>query len=204
MDDCGLHREPRWGAYRIEFSLATKRADAIRSAPQIRVVLCRSLAGGLPDASSAARAYVHAVSVELVRLSELIHGDVVDLVARPGADPPVVTGVVRRDSPPRTLAADELLLKRDVLDSQIVDTVGKRLERVGDIELAREPDGTLVSRASRSARLRCCAGSASDVGRRVERTSRSTGATSTSRAGADTSCWSTLRARPFTGSRPFS
>jgi hypothetical protein len=51
---------------------------------------------------------------------------------------------VRRDSPPRTLAADELLLKRDVLDSQIVDTVGKRLERVGDIELAREPDGTLV------------------------------------------------------------
>lgn len=42
------------------------------------------------------------------------------------------------------LAPDELLLARDVLDAQIVDTRGKRLVRVGDVEIAREPGEVLV------------------------------------------------------------
>ncbi|WP_422749193.1 magnesium transporter MgtE N-terminal domain-containing protein [Mycobacterium sp. WMMD1722] len=39
------------------------------------------------------------------------------------------------------LAADELLLKRDVLDTQIVDIGGERLARVADVILARRRDG---------------------------------------------------------------
>lgn len=38
---------------------------------------------------------------------------------------------------------DEILLKRDVLDTQIVDVVGQRLARVADVLLARHPDGGL-------------------------------------------------------------
>jgi len=41
------------------------------------------------------------------------------------------------------LAADELLLCRDVLDTQIVDVVGHRLARVADVALARSVDGGL-------------------------------------------------------------
>jgi sporulation protein YlmC with PRC-barrel domain len=41
------------------------------------------------------------------------------------------------------LAADELLLVRDVLDTQIVDVVGQRLARVADVVLARTADGRL-------------------------------------------------------------
>ena len=41
------------------------------------------------------------------------------------------------------LAADEILLKRDVLDTQIVDVVGQRLARVADVLLTRTPDGRL-------------------------------------------------------------
>lgn len=41
------------------------------------------------------------------------------------------------------LEADELLLRRDVLDTQIVDVVGHRLARVGDVLLTRLPDGRL-------------------------------------------------------------
>lgn len=41
------------------------------------------------------------------------------------------------------LAPDEILLKRDVLDTQIVDVVGQRLARVADVLLARRPDGRL-------------------------------------------------------------
>jgi magnesium transporter len=40
----------------------------------------------------------------------------------------------------RTLADDELLLRRDVLDGQIVDIAGRRLVRVGDIELREQED----------------------------------------------------------------
>jgi hypothetical protein len=42
-----------------------------------------------------------------------------------------------------TLAPDEILLKRDVLDTQIVDVVGQRLARVADVLLARTPAGRL-------------------------------------------------------------
>lgn len=38
---------------------------------------------------------------------------------------------------------DLLALARDVLDTQIVDLRGKRLARVGDVELDRDPDGVL-------------------------------------------------------------
>ncbi len=39
---------------------------------------------------------------------------------------------------------DELLLDRDVLDHQVFDVAGKRLARVGDVELAREDDDLRV------------------------------------------------------------
>jgi sporulation protein YlmC with PRC-barrel domain len=38
---------------------------------------------------------------------------------------------------------DEILLKRDVLDTQIVDIAGQRMARVADVVLARIPDGRL-------------------------------------------------------------
>lgn len=41
------------------------------------------------------------------------------------------------------LADDELLLRRDVLDTQIVDVVGHRLARVADVALVRTDDGHL-------------------------------------------------------------
>lgn len=41
------------------------------------------------------------------------------------------------------LALDEILLMRDVLDTQIVDVVGQRLARVADVVLARAHDGRL-------------------------------------------------------------
>lgn len=41
------------------------------------------------------------------------------------------------------LDAGEILLKRDVLDTQIVDVVGTRLARVADVLLARGPGGAL-------------------------------------------------------------
>lgn len=41
------------------------------------------------------------------------------------------------------LADDELLLGRDVLDTQIMDVVGHRLARVSDVLLTRLPDGRL-------------------------------------------------------------
>jgi hypothetical protein len=41
------------------------------------------------------------------------------------------------------LAPDEILLKRDVLDTQIVDVAGQRLARVADVVLARSEHGRL-------------------------------------------------------------
>ncbi len=41
------------------------------------------------------------------------------------------------------LEADEILLVRDVLDTQIVDVVGHRVARVADVVLARNPDNRL-------------------------------------------------------------
>lgn len=42
-----------------------------------------------------------------------------------------------------TLEPDEILLKRDVLDTQIVDVVGQRLARVADVLLSRTRGGRL-------------------------------------------------------------
>lgn len=50
-------------------------------------------------------------------------------------------GGARGGPPP--LADDEILLARDVLDTQIVDVVGQRLARVADVLLARTPNGRL-------------------------------------------------------------
>ncbi len=57
----------------------------------------------------------------------------------------IVDGTTRFDtaSIADVLAADELLLVRDVLDTQIVDVVGQRLARVADVVLARTADGRL-------------------------------------------------------------
>ncbi len=41
------------------------------------------------------------------------------------------------------LAPDEILLHRDVLDTQVVDVIGQRLARVADVVLARTRDGRL-------------------------------------------------------------
>ncbi len=41
------------------------------------------------------------------------------------------------------LGVEEILLKRDVLDTQVVDVVGQRLARVADVVLARTADGGL-------------------------------------------------------------
>lgn len=41
------------------------------------------------------------------------------------------------------LEPDEIMLKRDVLDTQIVDVAGQRLARVADVLLARTPSGAL-------------------------------------------------------------
>jgi magnesium transporter len=95
-------------------------------------------------------------------------GSLRDLVVRLAEPYPHVTGlVVGGDSEPRLVAwarvtsfersgatldaraqeigvgaeqADELLLSRDVVDCQIVDVEGKRIARVGDVELSREGD----------------------------------------------------------------
>lgn len=47
------------------------------------------------------------------------------------------------DEVSQQLVSDELLLCRDVLDTQIVDVVGHRLARVADVALARSSDGGL-------------------------------------------------------------
>jgi sporulation protein YlmC with PRC-barrel domain len=47
------------------------------------------------------------------------------------------------DSPAILLAPDEILLRRDVLDTQIVDVVGQRLARVADVLCARTPGARL-------------------------------------------------------------
>jgi sporulation protein YlmC with PRC-barrel domain len=56
---------------------------------------------------------------------------------RPGARP------VPFDASPSPLAADELLLVRDVLDTQIVDVAGRRVQRVGDVLLVRTDGGRI-------------------------------------------------------------
>jgi len=47
------------------------------------------------------------------------------------------------DAAAHELEPDEILLGRDVLDTQIVDVVGQRLARVADVLLARTPDSRL-------------------------------------------------------------
>lgn len=67
----------------------------------------------------------------------VIEGEHVTLVARP-EEWEDFEAVVSE-----ALAPDEILLKRDVLDTQIVDVVGQRLARVADVVLARTPAGRL-------------------------------------------------------------
>ena len=62
----------------------------------------------------------------------------------------VTLGLVAEDFPrfeaaalSDALAPDEILLKRDVLDTQIVDVAGQRMARVADVLLARTPFGRL-------------------------------------------------------------
>jgi hypothetical protein len=93
---------------------------------------------------------------------EVPSGRVRDLVVRLGAEHPRVERVlldrdrqavagttdervlhVGEAGPRMPLAADELLLRRDVLDTQVVDVDGYRVSRVGDVWLAEADDGGL-------------------------------------------------------------
>ena len=56
------------------------------------------------------------------------------------------------------LASDEILLKRDVLDTQIVDVVGQRLARVADVLLARTAGGRLEALGVEVGFGVCCGG----------------------------------------------
>lgn len=59
---------------------------------------------------------------------------------------PVALAAVRGFEVPslaEALGPDELLLGRDVLDTQVVDVVGQRLARVADVLLTRDGDGPL-------------------------------------------------------------
>ena len=59
---------------------------------------------------------------------------------------PVVLAAARGFEVPalaEALGPDELLLVRDVLDTQVVDVVGQRLARVADVLLNRDGDGAL-------------------------------------------------------------
>ena len=49
--------------------------------------------------------------------------------------------LVRGEPEPRPSQPPGLLLARDVLDAQVVDLAGKRIARVGEVELARQSDG---------------------------------------------------------------
>jgi hypothetical protein len=94
-------------------------------------------------------------------------GELADLATAPGSPAPAVTGIVvhRRGHPPAWVAwrdvqrldgdgailASEadlgalpavVLLRRDVLDAQLVDLAGRRVVRVGDVRL-RAADGVL-------------------------------------------------------------
>jgi sporulation protein YlmC with PRC-barrel domain len=55
----------------------------------------------------------------------------------------VSSGGIPSPSIADSLAVDEILLRRDVLDTQIVDIAGQRLTRVADVVLARRRDGRL-------------------------------------------------------------
>jgi len=54
-----------------------------------------------------------------------------------------VLGVGARGAPAGDLFADEILLSRDVLDTQVVDLAGQRVARVADVVLARTADARL-------------------------------------------------------------
>lgn len=57
--------------------------------------------------------------------------------------PPAQLPVVEAGALSAALDADEILLVRDVLDTQVVDVVGQRLARVADVVLARTAGGRL-------------------------------------------------------------
>lgn len=60
-----------------------------------------------------------------------------------GGEPSTTTG----EPAVPELEPDELLLVRDVLDTQIVDVAGRRVQRVGDVLLTRLDDGALEAAA---------------------------------------------------------
>lgn len=61
------------------------------------------------------------------------------VVLRPGVGTPVLDQHVDA-----VLDPEQLLLIRDVLDTQVIDTAGKRMARVGDVLLSRQTDGRLA------------------------------------------------------------
>lgn len=75
-------------------------------------------------------------------VSEVVAGGALRLRTEPStATPPIPA----RDLP---LAAHELLLARDVMDTQVVDLQDYRLSRIADLYLAHQPDGTLAVAAA--------------------------------------------------------
>ena len=95
-----------------------------------RVGTLRDLAVGLEEQ------YPRVARILVVRPSEscLLPWELVTSFERSG-----VTLALRGDQiEPGREREDELLLSRDVMDCQVVDIEGKRVARVGDVELARE------------------------------------------------------------------
>ena len=78
------------------------------------------------------------------------------------------------------LGDDEILLGRDVLDTQVIDVVGQRLARVADVVLARISQRPARARRRRGrVRRRCCGGSACADWRRARARTSSRGPTCT-------------------------
>ena len=74
---------------------------------------------------------VTAIEIRRRRLSQLVPWEAVAVF-----DPDTVQLRDGGATPGRELAPSELLLRRDVLDGQVVDVAGRRLLRVGDVELS--------------------------------------------------------------------
>lgn len=93
----------------------------------------------------AAHPAVHRVGVGSRRIAHLVPWAAVATSSTAGLTLGDISGaeVLSVDSHRLPLMNDELLLVRDVLDTQIIDVVGHRMSRVSDVLLTQLPDGRM-------------------------------------------------------------